>query len=35
MKPFIFQTMNSASQVSFVSYPANILLLGLLLRRKR
>jgi hypothetical protein len=35
MKPFIFQAMNSAIQVSFVSYRANLLLVGLLLRRRR
>jgi hypothetical protein len=35
MKAFIFQTMNSAIPVSFVSYRANILLVGLLLRRRR
>jgi hypothetical protein len=35
MKAFIFQAMNSASQASFVSYRANLLLVGLLLRRRR
>jgi len=35
MKPFIFQTMSFAIQASFVSYRANILLVGLLLRRRR
>jgi hypothetical protein len=35
MKAFIFQAMNFSSQDSFVSYRANLLLVGLLLRRRR
>lgn len=35
MKAFIFQAMNSAIPVSFVSHRANLLLVGLLLRRRR